>query len=99
MEWVTITAATMEDAKAMALDQLGVAAEDAEIEVVEEPKPGLFGRMRGEAVVRARVRPTSTRESTRRDRGGERSERGDRRGGRTRQRPRNGERRRERGPS
>lgn len=99
MEWVTITAATMEDAKAMALDQLGVAAEDAEIEVVEEPKPGLFGRMRGEAVVRARVRPTSTRESTRRDRGGDRSERGDRRGGRTRQRPRNGERRRERGPS
>ncbi|MGA1140071.1 MAG: RNA-binding cell elongation regulator Jag/EloR [Ilumatobacteraceae bacterium] len=99
MEWVTITAATMEDAKAMALDQLGVAAEDAEIEVVEEPKPGLFGRMRGEAVVRARVRPTSTRESTRRDRGGERAERGDRRGGRTRQRPRNGERRRERGPS
>ena len=96
MEWVTITAATMEDAKAMALDQLGVAAEDAEIEVIEEPKPGLFGRMRGEAVVRARVRPTSTRDSARRERGGERGERNDRRGGRSRQRNRGGDRRRER---
>ena len=92
MEWVTITAATLEDAKSMALDQLGVAGEDAEIEVVEEPKPGLFGRMRGEAVVRARVRPTSTRDTARRDRGGER---GERRGGRTRQRSRGGDRRRD----
>jgi len=90
MEWVTITAATVEDAKSLALDQLGVAAEDAEIEVIEEPKPGLFGRMRGEAKVRARVRPTSARDSSRRERG----ERGDRRGGRGRNR--GGERRRER---
>ena len=96
MEWVTITAATMEDAKAMALDQLGVAAEDAEIEVIEEPKLGLFGRMRGEAVVRARVRPTSTRDTSRRERGGERGERGERRGGKSRQRNRGGDRRRER---
>lgn len=93
MEWVTITAATVEDAKSLALDQLGVALEDAEIEVLEEPKPGLFGRMRGEAKVRARVRPTSARESSRRERG-ERGERGDRRGGRGRNR--GGERRRER---
>jgi len=90
MEWVTITAATVEDAKSLALDQLGVAPEDAEIEVLEEPKPGLFGRMRGEAKVRARVRPTSARESSRRERG----ERGDRRGGRGRSR--GGDRRRER---
>jgi spoIIIJ-associated protein len=93
MEWVTITAATVEDAKSLALDQLGVALEDAEIEVLEEPKPGLFGRMRGEAKVRARVRPTSVRESSRRERG-ERGERGERRGGRGRNR--GGERRRER---
>ncbi|MFM7047492.1 MAG: RNA-binding cell elongation regulator Jag/EloR [Actinomycetota bacterium] len=93
MEWVTITAATVEDAKSLALDQLGVALEDAEIEVLEEPKPGLFGRMRGEAKVRARVRPTSARESSRRERG-ERGERGERRGGRGRNR--GGERRRER---
>ena len=75
MEWVTITAATVEDAKSLALDQLGVAGEDAEIEVVEEPKPGLFGRLRGEAIVRARVRPTSVRDTSRRERGGERSAR------------------------
>ena len=50
MEWVTITAATVEDAKSLALDQLGVAGEDAEIEVVEEPKPGLFGRLRGDVI-------------------------------------------------
>ena len=88
MEWVTITAATVEDAKTLALDQLGVAPEDAEIEVLEEPKPGLFGRLRGEAKVRARVRPTSARESSRRERGGER---GERRGGRSRSRGRSGE--------
>ena len=34
MEWVTITAATVEDAKTLALDQLGVAPEDAEIETL-----------------------------------------------------------------
>jgi len=88
MEWVTITAATVEDAKTLALDQLGVAPEDAEIEVLEEPKPGLFGRLRGEAKVRARVKPTSARESSRRERSGER---GERRGGRSRSRGRNGE--------
>ena len=88
MEWVTITAATVEDAKTLALDQLGVAPEDAEIEVLEEPKPGLFGRLRGEAKVRARVKPTSARESSRRERGGER---GERRGRRSRSRGRGGE--------
>ena len=60
MEWVTITAATLDDAKNLALDQLGVAAEDAEFEILEEPKQGLFGRMRGEARVRARVRLSHT---------------------------------------
>lgn len=61
MEWVETTADTIEEAKNLALDQLGVAEEDAEFEVIEEPKPGLFGRLRGEARVRARVRPTSPR--------------------------------------
>ena len=75
MEWVTISAATVEDAKMMALDQLGVAAEDAEIEVVEEPRSGLFGRTRGEAKVRARVKPAAVR-TTRRERGERRSGRG-----------------------
>jgi spoIIIJ-associated protein len=61
MEWVETTAKTIDEAKSIALDQLGVGDEDAEFEIVDEPRPGLFGRMRGEARVRARVRPTRPR--------------------------------------
>jgi len=61
MEWVETTAKSVEEAKDLALDQLGVDESDAEFEVVEEPRPGLFGRVRGEARVRARVRPTRPR--------------------------------------
>ena len=61
MEWVETTGKTVEEAKEMALDQLGVDAQDAEFEVVAEPKGGLFGRLRAEARVRARVRPTQPR--------------------------------------
>ena len=38
---------------------LGVAEDDAEFVVLSEPKAGLFGRLRGEARVRARVRPVA----------------------------------------
>jgi spoIIIJ-associated protein len=52
-----------------ALDKLGVDEQDAEIEVVQEPQKGLFGRLRAEAQVRARVRPTMPRPKVdRRDR-------------------------------
>ena len=61
MEWVETTAKSLDDAKNAALDQLGVAADEAEFEVLEEPKPGLFGRTRGEARVRARVKPAQVR--------------------------------------
>ncbi|MEO7557358.1 MAG: RNA-binding cell elongation regulator Jag/EloR [Acidimicrobiales bacterium] len=61
MEWVETTGKTVEAAKDAALDQLGIAEDDAEFEVLEEPRTGLFGRTRGEARVRARVRPTSPR--------------------------------------
>lgn len=61
MQWVETTGRTLEDAKSAALDQLGVAEDDAEFEILEEPRPGLFGRVRGEARVRARVRPTQPR--------------------------------------
>ncbi|NCX17380.1 MAG: hypothetical protein EBX15_01305, partial [Acidimicrobiia bacterium] len=95
MEWVTITAATVEDAKTLALDQLGVAPEDADIEVIEEPKPGLFGRLRGEATVRARVRPTMVRDTgSRRERGGRNGERSGRSRGGDRRRQRNDDSRR-----
>lgn len=69
MEWVETTGRTIEDAKDAALDQLGVDEQDAEFEVLEEPKPGLFGRLRGEARVRARVRPTRPRPKEDRRRG------------------------------
>lgn len=61
MEWVETTAKTIEAAREAALDQLGVAADEAEFDILDEPKPGLFGRVRGEARVRARVRPTAVR--------------------------------------
>ena len=69
MEFVETTGKTVEEAKEKALDQLGVHMEDAEFEILEEPKAGLFGRVRGEARVRARVRPAQVRQKVdRRDR-------------------------------
>jgi spoIIIJ-associated protein len=77
MEWVETVAKTLAEAREMALDRLGVGEDDAEFEVLEEPKPGLFGRVRGEARVRARVRPTAVRpKQDRRSRG--RNQRSDR---------------------
>lgn len=61
MEWVETTGRTVEEAKEAALDRLGVGEDDAEFELLTEPKTGLFGRMRAEARVRARVRPTTPR--------------------------------------
>jgi spoIIIJ-associated protein len=69
VEWVETTGRTVEEAKDAALDQLGVDEQDAEFEVLEEAKSGLFGRLRQEARVRARVRPTTPRPKVdRRDR-------------------------------
>src|SRR5438309_6507642 len=61
MEWVEVTGRTVEEAKDAALDQLGVDESDAEFEILEEPRAGLFGRLRAEARVRARVSPTAPR--------------------------------------
>ncbi|MBJ7397649.1 MAG: Jag N-terminal domain-containing protein [Ilumatobacteraceae bacterium] len=102
MEWVETTAETIDDAKALALDRLGVDDVDAEFEVVEEPKAGLFGRTRGEARVRARIKPNSVRaKADRRDRRGkptaERSERSERPARPRQQRPERAERS-DRGP-
>ncbi len=57
MEWVENAANTVEEAKDRVLDDLGIDEADADIEVLEEPRPGLFGRTKGKARVRARVRP------------------------------------------
>jgi spoIIIJ-associated protein len=61
MQWVETTGKSIEEAKGLALDQLGVGEDDTEFEILEEPRSGLFGRVKGEARVRARVRPTAVR--------------------------------------
>jgi spoIIIJ-associated protein len=61
MEWVETTGRTVEEATGSALEHLGVGERDAEIEVLAEPRAGLFGRLRGEARVRVRVRPNPVR--------------------------------------
>ncbi len=88
MEWVLTTGRTVSEAVESALDQLGVDDHDAEIEIVQEPQKGLFGRLRAEAQVRARVRPTVPRpkvDRRERRRGERRGRDGDRsRGGKSR---------------
>ena len=60
MEWVETTGRTVADALDAALDELGVHEEDVEVEVLEEPKAGLFGRFGGsDARVRVRLKPIS----------------------------------------
>lgn len=61
MEWVETTARSVEDAVEIALDQLGVDESDMEYEVVQVPRPGVFGIGRAEARIRARVRPQAPR--------------------------------------
>ena len=61
MEWVETSGRTVEEALEQALDRLGVDVADAEYEVLDEPKPGLFGKVRVAARLRARVRPVATR--------------------------------------
>lgn len=61
MQWVETTGRTIEDAKEAALDQLGIDEREAEFEILEEAKTGLFGRVRSDARVRARVVPKAPR--------------------------------------
>ncbi len=82
MEWVVISAKTVEEALERALDQLGVDESELEHEVVDEGQKGLLGRFGTKpAQIRARVRPVSrekpdTRRRRRRTSG--RDEAGDR---------------------
>ena len=70
MEWVEVTGKTLAEAKDKALDYLGVDEAQAEFDVLEEPRVGgLFRRVKGEARVRARIKPAQTRpKAERRDR-------------------------------
>lgn len=69
MEWLEVRATTVESAKERALVHLGVDESDAEFEVLSEPRMGLFGRIKEEARVRARVLPTPVRPKEGRNRG------------------------------
>jgi spoIIIJ-associated protein len=69
LEWVETTGRTVDEAKRSALEQLGVEEADAEFEVVAEARIGLFGRLKEEARVRARLQPRYPRsKGERRDR-------------------------------
>ena len=97
MEWVETTARTVEEAKELALDQLGVIADDAEFEVLDGAQAGPVRRVcaarRGCAPGSARHRPRPKQDSpARRARGGDASTRRDR--GRRRARPEHAARRR-----
>ncbi len=74
MEWIEVSARTLEDATELALDRLGVVADELEYEVIDEPRGGLFGIGRTEARIRARVKPLSREKPAerRRRRGSER---------------------------
>ena len=45
------TGKTVEEATAMALEELKITAEQAEITVIEQPTRGIFGRLKGKAVI------------------------------------------------
>lgn len=61
MQWVVTTGRTLDEARARALDALGIDETDLEVEVLDEPGSSLFGLRRTEARIRARVRPTRPR--------------------------------------
>ena len=91
MEWVKTTAKTLPEAIDLALDNLGVDESEAEIVVVEEPRPGLFGRMRGTARVEARVKPKAIRPKADRNRNRRNRAEGKGGGDRSRSRKRGGQ--------
>jgi spoIIIJ-associated protein len=65
-----VTGRTLDEAKESALARLGIVEADAEVIVLSEGRTGLFGRLREEARVKARVRPSTPRpKRTRRPRG------------------------------
>ena len=64
MEWVEVRGEDVVTAEELALDQLGVAREDAEFEVVTAPENRWLGLKKTEARVRARVKPVGPRPKT-----------------------------------
>ena len=61
MQWVETRGPSIDVAVDRALDELGVDRSEAEIEILEDAKTGLFGRVKSEARVRVRVVPRAQR--------------------------------------
>ena len=72
MEWVEVRGDDVAAAEELALDQLGVAREDAEFEVVTAPENKWLGLKKTEARVRARVKPVGPRSKENNKRGNNR---------------------------
>ena len=54
------TAKTVEEAKQMAAEEFGVSEDRITVEVIEEPKKGLFGKTKGDAKIQAGYEETKT---------------------------------------
>ncbi len=76
MDWITTSGRSLDEAKSHALDQLGIVADEAEFDVINDVEKSVFGRVKTEAKIRTRVRPkqpatTDDRGSGRRRKGGQ----------------------------
>ena len=58
------TAKTVEEAIALGLSELGITEQDAEIKVIEQPTKGLFGKLKGKAVVEIVKKATGAERAT-----------------------------------
>ncbi len=71
MEWVHTRGRTVQEAVDKALDQLGVLESETELEILVEPKKGMFGKLGAvEAEIRVRVKPISREKPQNRRRSG-----------------------------
>ncbi len=77
MEWVEVQGKTVELAVEVALGELGIESkDDAQIEVIQDPKPGFLGMGGREAIVKV-TRAPKQRRKRRRSRGSKGSDRSD----------------------
>ncbi|MGI9603027.1 MAG: RNA-binding cell elongation regulator Jag/EloR [Acidimicrobiales bacterium] len=80
MEWVETTGDSVTEAKAAAVDLLGIAADEAEFEIINEERKNFLGRVKDQARIRARVRPTAPRPKQERSDRNRNRKRGDNKG-------------------
>ncbi|NNF68141.1 MAG: hypothetical protein HKN01_00085 [Acidimicrobiia bacterium] len=69
MEWVEVRGKSVESCVEEALNELGVGRDRVEVEVVQEPKPGILGFGSKDAVVKVSVRQDGKKRRRRRGRG------------------------------